>query len=136
MVSATPVGSPTPNGTASVTASLRAVKVEVILRVIGALLKEEETPLDPCLNLSQIMLNDAYLWDLNFKNACLAVADLTGATLVDVGLTNAQLIGIDLTGVTLSNTSFAGSDITGADRRGADLTGSKGLTLEQVHQTI
>jgi pentapeptide repeat protein len=107
-------------------------------------------------NLHDANLEGAYLWGADFRGAYLRRTNLRSAYLRDALLQGAYLWGADLEGaylmrvklegaylrsVNLINTYLTGADLWGADLRGAylrgaDLTGTLGITQEQINSAI
>jgi hypothetical protein len=102
-------------------------------------------------NLSGAVLADANLskakmWGTNFSGATicgtnlsdanLAGADLSGARLWGVNLSGALLLRANLSGAHFLRARLAGAELMQADVTEADLSGSAGLTQNQLDETI
>jgi uncharacterized protein YjbI with pentapeptide repeats len=88
----------------------------------------------PGANLAGVMLREANLRRANLSQACLAKADLWGATLIQANLSFATLEGADLTCTQLEGANLVGANLFQAAMEALDLSGAN-LTRADLRQT-
>jgi len=91
--------------------------------------------------LGEVDMENAACSGANLEGAQLSGANLHAATLYDANLSGANLFGANLTEAILLNANLSGAilkdaQFAGANLSGADLTGTIGLTFEQVNSAV
>jgi uncharacterized protein YjbI with pentapeptide repeats len=82
------------------------------------------------------VLTGARLEDRNFSGINFLKANLSGANLARARFKGANLRYTDFSGCDLTNADFEDADVMLADLTGADLSGSSGLSRDQIEDAL
>ena len=85
-------------------------------------------------DLSNTIMNEAFLWRANLRSANLSGAALGGANLYDADLSNADVMEAKLRRADLSGADLSGLILSGADLSNANLSNAEGVTNQQLER--